>query len=259
MSFNPRLLTLLAWGWVLIAAAPSHGAPQDSLETLWAANPSLPGATRQGLTALIQQAQREGLPTDLLMQRLREGLAKRADPTLLAHRLEALLGQLRGGRALLQALSLKEPAVNDAGCLQGVATLLDWGVSSDTIRQLRASWDQPPACRAFLRGAEWNFVAEKEGIPWPSRSELLRQGIAAASVDRLPYLWMRGRTLGLGGRQVLRILTRDLRARTPEPQIMADFERVAEILGDVEHVGEPLLPGSREEERIRQRLDTPQR
>ncbi|MBI3291869.1 MAG: hypothetical protein HYZ73_03545 [Elusimicrobia bacterium] len=256
MSFKFRTFVLVMISLALAGSSPSHAVQRDPLEAIWSTYPSLPVTIRQGLTALFQQAQRERLPTELLTKRLLEGLAKRVDPTLLTHRLEVLLGQLRAGRALLNELNLESSAVNDPPCIQGIATLLDWGISSGTVRQVHAMWAKPPTCPALLRATEWNFVTEKDGIPWPHRAELLHQAAASTSVERLPFLWMKGRTLGLGARQVLAILKKDFHAGQSEAQILADFERVAEILADVEGVSEPLLPGSREEERIRQRLGT---
>ena len=122
---NPRALVM---GLLLVGAQVGAATAQD---TRLAAR--VPAAARQPLDALLADARAEGLPTEPLVDRALEGVAKRAGPELIVQAVTRLRNELRVSRDALGAAASAAELVAGASALRAGATRADLA----RLRELR--------------------------------------------------------------------------------------------------------------------------
>jgi len=113
--------TVLLSAWFSAAALP--------------ADPRL-GAVKARMQVVVDEAERERLPVELLLSKMREGLAKRVPPPLIAAAVERLVVALREARTLAQTRSAHPPS---ARLLQAIAEARLAHVAEEPLRRVLAA------------------------------------------------------------------------------------------------------------------------
>lgn len=131
-----RLLALLA-GLAAPLSAQNEGARGgDRLAG------HVPPATLPALDSIVQDAARDGLPTEPLIQKALEGGAKGVAPDRLVAAVGASAAQLRSASALLRSAGETRP--NDPAEITAVAVALSRGVSPQQVARLGAALPGEP-------------------------------------------------------------------------------------------------------------------
>jgi len=113
---------ILLW----MVAAPAHASATDPRLAA-----RLDSRTLADVSAIVQEARAESLPTEPLVSKALEGAAKKAPGARIVEAVRRLKGSLRDARLALGASSSESELTAGAGALLA-------GVAGDTLRRLRA-------------------------------------------------------------------------------------------------------------------------
>lgn len=129
---------------LLVAAQP---ALAESVEQVLEAS-GYSTSHSNAIGAIFEEARREGVPTELLLPRLQEGLAKRVPASRVAQALEADLGNLIRARSVLNEVPGGNRFLDDSGRWARAANLLAAGRRESEVKALAtASASRPEAFR----------------------------------------------------------------------------------------------------------------
>ena len=147
---------------LLTAHAPSVTADELS-NTL--AQAGFTAAEQSEFTRLFSEAASDGLPTDVLLPRLQEGIAKNVPFDGLLPALEAYVTQLRHARAVLASVQDARAVLHDTASWARAANLLTAGYSEDSLRRIAAACAVKPeafrpATSLFVSLVEWGLARE---------------------------------------------------------------------------------------------------
>jgi hypothetical protein len=114
---------------LLAAAAPARAQPSSPTED------ERLDPVRASLEASLRAAEKEGLPSDMLLHKVREGLAKQVPPQRIAAAVQGLLGTLRTADRLLAPVP-PHPQVSRPELVRLTAEALVAGASAGQLEQL---------------------------------------------------------------------------------------------------------------------------
>lgn len=137
MRHAARLLVLAT---SLAAAAPTWAqvvtsAERDTLVRLRSARGGN-AADVDRLLVLVEDASRQGLPADAVLNKVREGLAKGVPPERIDPVLRLIVSQLESADRLLRELFTAAPGPSRAPSVTLLAEALGAGVTADDVREL---------------------------------------------------------------------------------------------------------------------------
>lgn len=125
-----RIVGLSAAAALLALAAASVFA--DPLDDALARS-SYAAADRQQIAVMLRAAAGRGIPLELMLPRLQEGMAKRAPAAAVREVLDREIGALERARALLAGLQPSNELAAQPRAWQRAATLLAWGASAEEV------------------------------------------------------------------------------------------------------------------------------
>ncbi len=122
----------------VVSAGPPPCRAGDSTETAEAAAAlkahGVTGAPAEKIRAAFERCESEGLPVDCLRTRLLEGLAKRAEPDVLAEAVGSRLGALRAARDMIRTAGYADPSEPAHGeLLTSTARAIESGMPPDDL------------------------------------------------------------------------------------------------------------------------------
>jgi hypothetical protein len=172
----------IAWG------RPSFD--ESSLRGLLAAHGFAPAETR-AVIATLERAEAAGLPTSVLENRLREGLARHAHPADVRRVLDRRLGDLAAADGLARRASGRGIPVRDRqGSLTRLADSLAMSVAQEDVASLfPAAVGAKRGLEDVSRAAEVMGRLSRQGSPAPDTRDVLQAALAAG--------WTRGQMDGL--------------------------------------------------------------
>ena len=203
---------VLAVLWVAGVAVPATAAqgPGPDLERL---RGRVSAEAYDRLASAVERARASGLPTDPLVSKALEGVAKRVPEDRILAVVERLEASLARAREALEAAGVSSPAPS---AIVGVATAFERGVPGDAVGATVAAGGGPDPTVAL------NTVADliQRGVPAEDALamvvELLKRGGHARDLVELPAAIDRLRSRGLGVPDAARELLRAIRAgQTP--------------------------------------------
>lgn len=212
----------LALVWLLAATSLSAQAARARLVG------RVPASTLPALDSIVLMADDEGLPTEPLIQKALEGVAKGAPPASIVSAVDASASQLRGALALLRRAGESQPAATE---VTAVAAALSRGVSPDRVGNLTTALPGEPT------GPALHAVADLVGHGFPEDSsvglivEAARHGlrglrlldVAAAAVLEL----QRGQSHGMALARVHDMLPDVPPPPRPAPATVSKAHRVS--------------------------------
>lgn len=210
---------------VLLLAAASPLASQGARDRLAG---RVPPATLGVLDSIVQDAARDGLPTEPLIQKALEGGAKGVAADRIVAAVGASADQLRSARALLSSAGESRPS--DPGEVTAVAAALSRGVSPQLVGRLSTALPGEPA------GPALHAVADLvgHGFAEDSSVDLMVEGarlglrglrfldVAAAAVQEL----QRGRSHAAALAAVRALLPQVPTPPRPAPAAVSHARRV---------------------------------
>jgi hypothetical protein len=180
-----RPLTLL----LLFVSAAHAGAPVSGLP----GDPRLAGE-QKALQAILDGAQGSALPVELLIAKVREGLAKNIPPPRITAALTALALGLKDAQAEAKPFLSKPPP----GLLKAIVDAHALGVTSADLRVVLATSRTPGAAqhavevlgdlvqRGFRPASAAALLGAKHGLTFDQATQLLRNQDATSDEGRGP-------------------------------------------------------------------------
>ena len=169
---------------LLLLFASQSVSAQDSLKQLLDSS-GYPADTKQGISALFEEAARREVPRELILPRLQEGIAKNVPPGRVVAALQRDLSNLLEARKLLLEIDNGDRIQKNLGRWARAANLIAAGRSPQEVRALAES--SVPRPEAFREATVLYVSLTKWGL---SRELALRVVQAAVdsrlSADELP-------------------------------------------------------------------------
>lgn len=210
--------------FILLAAARLSAAPAfDAAEVRGLLDKGRFTAPQaQAALALLDRADREGLPTSMLVNRIREGIARRAEPKAVLGVVEDRLQQLTRANDVLQQCAARGITVRDRE--RSLLTLADafaQGVTPGDVLALL-----PPAAEAkrdvetITRGAETLGRLARKGFPPKDTRDVVAAAAAAWPAERmedLVGLFLQADALRLSPEEARDLLLQEVRDKKRDP------------------------------------------
>ena len=190
---------------LLFFAVPAMG---DELSSWFASDPRARAyeEVEAELQGLIDEARLKKVPVDPLIDKLREGAAKRVEPERLLDAVAETIDQLSRARLILeQASGSSSPSEED---MRAVSLLLR-GLPEQLAGELIAfGLEQGREMRAILAAGDaitrLRSIAElEEGETLKVGTLLLAGKVPVFAYDSLPSIYLKGRASGLSDREIL--------------------------------------------------------
>jgi hypothetical protein len=200
-----RSARLAATAFVVLTCGTAWGRPSfdgNSLRSLLAAHGFAPAQT-QTVLATLERAEASGLPASVLESRVREGLARHAEPAAIQRVLDRALGELATADGLARRGSGQGITVRDRqGSLTRLADSLAMGVTQEDVASLfPAAAGAKRDLDSVSRAAEVMGRLARQGSPAADTREVLRAALAAGwtrdQMDGLVDVFATARHLGV--------------------------------------------------------------
>jgi hypothetical protein len=191
-------------------------------------------AQAQAALALLDRADRRGLPTEALVNRIREGVARRAQPRVILGVVEDRVTQLERADEVIRASAEKGVVVHDRErSLMRIADALAQGVTPGDVRDLipaaaEAGADLPRLARA---AEVLGHLARKGFAPADTREAVavaVAQGWPTERMDDLVGLFLKADAERLSGGEAREAVLERLRDERSGPRGEAEIRRNAE-------------------------------
>lgn len=181
---------------LVLLVAPAYRAAALDLESILKAS-SFSAEEKEEIQSVFIQADRGGIPRDLLLPRLAEGSAKRVPYPRMISVLRSWQQNLDNARGLLQSQPAGEAILADTASWQLAATLLETGASPAEVRALVEAAGAKPA--VYRAGGLLYASLVGWGVPRVSALKVtraaLRSSIPPQQFPGLISLFERGRQL----------------------------------------------------------------
>lgn len=179
-------------------------------------------AQSQAVLALLDRADREGLPVSMLLNRVREGIARRAEPRAVLGVLEDRFRQLGRADEILKHCGTRGIAVRDRE--RSLLTLADafaQGVTpGDVLALLPAAADAKRDVEAVTRAAETLGRLARKGFPAKDTREVVAVAMVVWPPERLPDLvglFLQADALRLSPDEARDLLVQEVRDKKEDP------------------------------------------
>lgn len=209
-----RLLCVTVVGVLVTAAAAPAQQRWGDLERLRARVSPL---AYERLTATLDEARRAGVPTDPLVFKALEGVAKRVPEDRIFAVLDRLQADLTQAKALLEEAGVGVPP---AAAITGVASALERGAPADAVKlTVHAGRGRDPTVALHTVAALMS-----RGVPAQDALDMaaavLERGAQAREILALPAALDRLRSRGLSVRDAARELLRAIRTGQSPPGVV---------------------------------------
>jgi len=202
----------------------------------------------QSLLVLLERADRRGLPVSALTNRVREGIARHAEPRAILGVVEDRLGQLEKADDVLRLCTRENVAVRDRERV--LATLADafaQGVTTEDAAELVAAAARVKGdVEAVARGAEILGQLQRKGFAARDAravvAEAIAQGWSTERMEDIVGLFLEADALRLSPEDARQILVEGIRGKKERPILLEKLRRAA--LEERGRTG----PGTRERE-----------
>jgi hypothetical protein len=195
----------------LIGLLAAASLPAQSLESTLARSRFQP-EEKKAIEEQFQQAALQGIPLELLLPRLEEGIAKKAPPARVQEALRAQLVLLLQARDLLAGIPGAEVLLEDRASWVRTANLLDGPMKPPEVRELASACLKRPA---DYRQASSLYVSLVEwGLEPASAMQLVRALLASRfrgdSFPGVMEILLEGRRQRLAPEELVRRLLQNL-------------------------------------------------
>jgi len=162
--FPQCILFSLVLFLIFFACVPIQVVAETYVSILRRSN--YPESQQEAIRNEIEEAIKEGIPEELLIPRLEEGIAKRASGAKVLNVLEGNIQRLKEARRILMAVGVGNELLKDRGAWARTANLLAKGISQEEITQIAAfsrnRWkDYRDATYLFVSLVQWGLPREK--------------------------------------------------------------------------------------------------
>ena len=209
----------ILWGAVRLSAGPAFDAAE--VRGLLDKGRFTPPQTQAAL-ALLDRAERGGLPTSMLVNRIREGIARRAEPKAVLGVVEDRLQQLERADDVVRQCAASGIAVRDRE--RSLLTLADafaQGVTpGDVLAILPAAAEGKRDVETIARAAETLGRLARKGFPPKDTRDVVSAAAAAWPADRLDDLvglFLQADALRLAPDEAREVLLQEVRDKKKDP------------------------------------------
>ncbi len=205
----PTALRSVTAAALLALAAASVFA--DSLDDALARSPYA-AADRERIAAVVRQAERRGIPLEISLPRLEEGIAKRVPAARVRDVLSQEIERIDQARSLLAAAEPEGEIARLPEAWQRCATLLAWGASPDEIGSLaRGSSGRldrfAQSASLFVSLAQWGL---ERGLALETATAAAASRVPANDLAGIAAMFTAGRRQRRDPAELARALIREL-------------------------------------------------
>ena len=210
--------------FILVAAARLSAAPgYDPAEVRGLLDKGrFTPAQSQAALALLERADRDGLPASMLVNRLREGIARRADARAVLGVVEDRLQQLQRADEVVRQCAARGIAVRERErALLTIADAFAQGVTpGDVLALLPAAAESRRDVETVARAAETLGRLARKGFPSKDTRDVVAAAAAAWPAERLDDLvglFLQADALRLSPDETRELLLQEVRDKKKDP------------------------------------------